>query len=197
MLLYQAVYFHRTVRAIDLDLAEVFPPAIAALFGDDSPAERLADYVDLDEYALLHQAARWARGEDVARRRRRHDSRATAGSRDPSPTAGAAILLRRPGWRAEAEVRASYEDGAFPTADVATLGADEPGRVAIDLATVDARMGDAAAARALTIEGRDGALIPLSKAVTAGPGLCPDRPAVQEGRDGLTGVVGGLVAAPW
>ena len=65
MLLYQAVYFHRTVRAIDLDLAEVFQPAIAALFGDDSPADRLADHVDLDEYALLHQAARWARGEDV------------------------------------------------------------------------------------------------------------------------------------
>ena len=39
MLLYQAVYFHRTVRAIDLDLAEVFQPSIAALFGDDSPAE--------------------------------------------------------------------------------------------------------------------------------------------------------------
>src|SRR5215212_3601644 len=65
MLLHQAVYFHRTVRAIDLDLGEVFQPAIAALFGDDSPADRLADYVDLDEYALLHQAARWARGEDV------------------------------------------------------------------------------------------------------------------------------------
>jgi HD superfamily phosphohydrolases len=65
LLLHQAVYFHRTVRAIDLDLAEVFRPAIEALFGDDSPAERLSDYVDLDEYALLHQAARWARGEDV------------------------------------------------------------------------------------------------------------------------------------
>src|SRR5690349_8531721 len=65
LLLYQQVYFHRTVRAIDLDLAEVFAPSIRALFGDDSPAERLAGYADLDEYALLHQAARWARGEDV------------------------------------------------------------------------------------------------------------------------------------
>src|SRR4029079_5195081 len=65
MLLHQSVYFHRTVRAIDLDLGEVFQPAIVALFGDDSPADRLGDYVDLDEYALLPQAARWARGEDV------------------------------------------------------------------------------------------------------------------------------------
>src|SRR3954447_24947855 len=35
MLLHQSVYFHRAVRAIDLDLGEVFVPAIQALFGDD------------------------------------------------------------------------------------------------------------------------------------------------------------------
>ena len=40
--MYQQVYFHRTVRAIDLDLAEVFGPSIRAIFGDDSPADRLA-----------------------------------------------------------------------------------------------------------------------------------------------------------
>ncbi|MEO5704612.1 MAG: HD domain-containing protein [Candidatus Limnocylindrales bacterium] len=169
MLLYQAVYFHRTVRAIDLDLAEVFQPSIAALFGDDSPADRLDDYVDLDEYALLHQAARWARGEDVV---------ADGGATQPGDARVSrsvadgwrGILLRRPGWRADAEVRASYEEGSFPTAEVAALGPEEPGRVAIDLAMVDARMGDAAASRALTVEGRDGADIPLSRAVSRVPG---------------------------
>ncbi len=169
MLLYQAVYFHRTVRAIDLDLAEVFQPSIAALFGDDSPADRLRDYVDLDEYALLHQAARWARGEDVAADgagTKPGDARVTRSVAD----GWRGILLRRPGWRADAEVRASYEDGAFPTAEVAALGADAPGRVAIDLALVDARMGDAAASRALSVEGRDGAMIPLSRAVARVPG---------------------------
>ena len=65
LFLYQQVYFHRTVRAIDLDLREVFGPSIRAIFGDGSPAERLPAYADLDEYALLHQAARWARGESV------------------------------------------------------------------------------------------------------------------------------------
>ena len=89
MLLHQSVYFHRTVRAIDLDLAEVFQPAIVALFGDDSPADRLADYVDLDEYALLHQAARWARGEDVANDGTVGVLRAAA-AREPSRTAGEA-----------------------------------------------------------------------------------------------------------
>ena len=39
--MYQQVYFHRTVRAIDLDLGEVFGPSIRAIFGDGSPADAL------------------------------------------------------------------------------------------------------------------------------------------------------------
>ena len=66
--IYQQVYFHRTVRAIDLDLGEVFGPSILAIFGEGSPGDRLAAYADLDEYGLLHQAARWARGEAIAER---------------------------------------------------------------------------------------------------------------------------------
>ncbi len=166
MLLHQSVYFHRTVRAIDLDLAEVFQPAIVALFGDDSPADRLADYVDLDEYALLHQAARWARGEDVA-------TDGTAGSAGRGRVSRAVadgwrgILLRRPGWRAEAEMRASYEAGGEPRSEIEQLGSAEPGRVAIDLAIVDARpAGDSR----LAIEGRDGAEIPLEQALARVPG---------------------------
>jgi hypothetical protein len=165
LLLHQAVYFHRTVRAIDLDLGEVFQPAIEALFGDDSPAERLADYVDLDEYALLHQAARWARGEDVLG----DGARGSAGGGRVSRAVAdgwRGILLRRPGWRAEAEMRASYEAGAEPEAEIARLGRPEPGRVAIDLAIVDARP---ASERRLAIEGRDGEDIPLREALERVP----------------------------
>jgi HD superfamily phosphohydrolase len=165
MLLYQAVYFHRTVRAIDLDLGEVFQPAIEALFGDDSPADRLADYVDLDEYALLHQAARWARGEDVLAA----GARSEPGSGRVAPAVAdgwRGILLRRPGWRAEAEIRASYEAGAEPAADIAGLGTPEPGRVAIDLAVVDARPGGEGR---LAIEARDGSEIPLDQALERVP----------------------------
>jgi hypothetical protein len=164
MLLHQSVYFHRTVRAIDLDLADVFQPAIVALFGDDSPADRLSDYVDLDEYALLHQAARWARGEDVA-----DGVAAAAGSGRVSRAVAdgwRGILLRRPGWRAEAEIRASYEEGGEPRAAIAELGTPEPGRVAIDLAVVDARpAGD----QRLAIEARDGRDIPLAEALERVP----------------------------
>jgi HD superfamily phosphohydrolase len=165
LLLHQAVYFHRTVRAIDLDLGEVFRPAIEALFGDDSPAARLSDYVDLDEYALLHQAARWARGEDVV-----PNGTATMAG-DGKVTRAVAdgwrgILLRRPGWRAEAEMRASYEAGAEPAAEIASLGTAEPGRIAIDLAVVDARpIGDGR----LAVEGRDGSAIPIERALERVP----------------------------
>jgi len=58
----------RSVRAIDLDMAEVFRPSIEAIFGDGSPADDLGHYADLDEYALLHQAALWARGEALSDR---------------------------------------------------------------------------------------------------------------------------------
>ena len=81
------------------------------------------------------------------------------------------ILLRRPRWRAEAEVRAEYEAGAFPTDLVATLGAEVPGEVAIDLAIVDARPASADEADALLrVEGRDGrGTVPVSRALARLP----------------------------
>jgi hypothetical protein len=168
LLLYQQVYFHRTVRAIDLDLAEVFAPSILAIFGDGSPVERLCDYADLDEYALLHQAARWSRGEDVAApgTARPGDGRVERTVAD----GWRGILLRRPRWRMDGEVRAEYEAGAFPEAVVAQLGGAEPGRVAIDLATVDARLPDDEAAGRLTIQRRDGTTPKLSEALPRIPG---------------------------
>jgi HD superfamily phosphohydrolase len=168
--MYQQVYFHRTVRAIDLDLADVFGPSVRAIFGDGSPADRLTAYADLDEYALLHQAARWARGVDVA----------PAGGAVPTPGDGRvpaaiaerwrAILLRQPTWRAEAEVRAEYEAGERPDELIASLGEEEPGVVTVDLAIVDARPADARDAdRLLGLEGRDGRVLSLAAALSSIP----------------------------
>ena len=170
--MYQQVYFHRTVRAIDLDLADVFGELVRAIFGDGSPAERLTAYADLDEYALLHQAARWARGEDVvgpgtdaARPGNQLVSRSIA-------EAWRSILLRRPNWRSEAEVRAEYEAGHEPQALIDSLGTAEPGRVAIDLAIVDARPTESVGAEPrLAIEMRDGTPGPtLAEALGRLPG---------------------------
>jgi HD superfamily phosphohydrolase len=165
LFMYQQVYFHRTVRAIDLDLAEVFGPSVRAIFGGGSPAERLASYADLDEYTLLHQAARWARGEEVASGfdATEHDEGGAGGERPRGRVSRAigetwrGILLRRPRWHAEREIRLEYEEGGYPAAEIATLGPAEPDRVAIDLAIVDARPADATATDSLlALEARDG-----------------------------------------
>jgi HD superfamily phosphohydrolase len=164
--MYQQVYFHRTVRAIDLDLGEVFGPSIRAIFGDGTPAERLGAYADLDEYGLLHQAARWARGEAITVRPTPGDWTVTQDVAD----VWRAILLRRPTWRSEAEIRAEYEAGGRPEALVASLGTPEPGRVAIDLAEVDARPADAASTDGLlAIETRDGGAPALSATLASIP----------------------------
>jgi HD superfamily phosphohydrolase len=162
LFLYQQVYFHRTVRAIDLDLAEVFQPSIQAIFGEASPADALEDYLDLDEYALLHRAARWTRGDSVA-----HDAQPGDGRVKPAVAdVWRAILLRRPRWRSEAELRLEYEAGAMPEAEIATLGSAVPGRVAIDLAVVDARPADATATDSLlAVEGRDGSSLSLARSL--------------------------------
>jgi HD superfamily phosphohydrolase len=160
--MYQQVYFHRTVRAIDLDLAEVFGPSIEAIFGARSPADSLSAYADLDEYALLHQAARWARGESVSRSPSAGDGTVTASV----AAAWRAILLRRPTWRAEAEFRADYEAGGRPDARIAMLGAGVPGVVTIDLAEVDARPADPRSTDGLlALEGRDGQALSLADAL--------------------------------
>jgi HD superfamily phosphohydrolase len=162
LFLYQQVYFHRTVRAIDLDLADVFEPSVRAIFGAGSPAERLSAFADLDEYSLLHQAARWARGESVSDRPTDGD-----GQVQPAIADGwRAILLRQPRWRAEAEVRVEYEAGELPEAAIATLGSAEPGVVAIDRAVVDARPADATATDSLlAVEARDGSSMSLASSL--------------------------------
>jgi hypothetical protein len=157
LFMYRHVYLHRTVRAIDLDLAEVFAPSIRAVFGDGSPAERLTAFADLDEYALLHQAALWTRGENVAAHPVPGDGHVTPEIAD----GWRAILLRRPRWHAEREVSAESDAPEWPAALLAELGTAEPGRVVVDLTGVDARPG-AGGPPTLAMERRDG---------EAGPGL--------------------------
>jgi HD superfamily phosphohydrolase len=66
--LYDQVYFHRTVRRIDLQLREVFRPTLAILLGGN-PLERLDKYEALTEWSLLSDVDRWARDGEGAERR--------------------------------------------------------------------------------------------------------------------------------
>ena len=58
--LYHQVYFHRTVRRIDLQLREVFRPTLDIILGGN-PLERLDEYLALTEWSLLSDVDRWVR----------------------------------------------------------------------------------------------------------------------------------------
>jgi uncharacterized protein len=66
--LYSQVYFHRTVRRIDLQLREVFRPTVELLLGGN-PLEMLDRYEVLTEWSLLSEVDRWAHGHGDARQR--------------------------------------------------------------------------------------------------------------------------------
>jgi HD superfamily phosphohydrolase len=151
--LYQQVYLHRTVRGIDLDMKEAFAPGIRAIFGDTSPANDLAAYLELDEYTLLHQAARWSRGQDLSLNPQPKDGTVTPAVAD----AWRAVLFRSPRWQMEEEFRADYFDESVPESFQSELGAPIPGEVEIDVAYCDPRHveGDAAD-RLLAVEGTNG-----------------------------------------
>ncbi len=56
--LFRAIYFHRTVRAIDLGLEELFLESKPYLF-PGNPLEHLDEYQQLTEWSLLMQVSQW------------------------------------------------------------------------------------------------------------------------------------------
>jgi hypothetical protein len=58
--LFRTVYFHRTVRAIDLALQDLFVASKEHLF-PGNPLERLEDYLHFTEASLLVDVQRWGR----------------------------------------------------------------------------------------------------------------------------------------
>ncbi len=65
--LFRSVYFHRTVRAIDLTLKDLFIESRPYLF-PGNPLERLDDYCRFTEWSLLVDVARWSESDDPAKR---------------------------------------------------------------------------------------------------------------------------------
>ena len=63
--LFRAVYFHRTVRAIDLSLQELFSESKQFLF-PGNPLEHLEEYRQLTEWSLLVKVAGWPQSGDPA-----------------------------------------------------------------------------------------------------------------------------------
>ncbi len=61
--LFRAIYFHRTVRAIDLTLQELFVDSKQRLF-PGNPLEHLDRYRQLTEWSLLAEVARWHQSDE-------------------------------------------------------------------------------------------------------------------------------------
>jgi len=64
--LFKSIYFHRTVRAIDLTLADLFAQGKEFLF-PGNPAEQLDDYLLFTGASLLVDVARWTKSDDLSR----------------------------------------------------------------------------------------------------------------------------------
>lgn len=61
--MYTNVYYHRTTRAIDEHLKELFKESMAVLF-PYNPIENLQEYLELTDWSLLEAVRRWRVGED-------------------------------------------------------------------------------------------------------------------------------------
>ncbi len=62
--LFRSIYFHRTVRAIDLTLADLFAESRELLF-PGNPLEHLDAYREFTEWSLLEEVSRWHRSSDA------------------------------------------------------------------------------------------------------------------------------------
>ena len=58
--LYTNVYYHRTTRAIDLHLSEIFSDTIREIF-PGNPLEHMDQYLHLTDWSLLEEVSRWRR----------------------------------------------------------------------------------------------------------------------------------------
>jgi hypothetical protein len=65
--LYTNVYYHRTTRGIDLHLKEIFRETMKLIFPFDLNKE-LHPYLNMTEWTLLEEVARWDHSDDADRR---------------------------------------------------------------------------------------------------------------------------------
>jgi hypothetical protein len=68
MYLYSNVYYHRTTRAIDIHLRDIFGETMKLIFPGD-PRKKMRDYLLLTDWSLLEEVRRWKRAGQAAKRR--------------------------------------------------------------------------------------------------------------------------------
>lgn len=68
MYLYSNVYYHRTTRAIDIHLRDIFGDTMKLLF-PSNPAKHMDDYLTLTDWSLLEDVRRWKKAGQSSLRR--------------------------------------------------------------------------------------------------------------------------------
>ena len=66
--LYTNVYFHRTTRALDLHLQEIFQDTLNLIL-PGNPLDHLDDYLACDEWRLFHEVRQWLAGPDQKKKK--------------------------------------------------------------------------------------------------------------------------------
>jgi HD superfamily phosphohydrolase len=94
--LFRSLYFHRTVRAIDLTLADFFRPTLDRLL-PGNPIDHLDRFRSLTEWSLLVDVERWRQGVDPDLRR--------------LGEAWEAVLRRQVSWKMACERTIRFDQG--------------------------------------------------------------------------------------
>lgn len=68
MYLYSNVYYHRTTRAIDIHLRDIFGDTMQLLFPHD-PRKKMGEYLTLTDWSLLEAVRSWCQSRHATRRR--------------------------------------------------------------------------------------------------------------------------------
>jgi hypothetical protein len=110
--LYTNVYYHRTTRAIDEHLKELFKDTMAALF-PYNPAENLSEYLELTDWSLLESVRKWGTKDNGSLAKLGHE--------------WAAVLSREVKWKMAYDVTLS-------------MRAFEKGKTIIDAVELDKRI---------------------------------------------------------
>jgi len=83
--LYSNVYYHRTTRAIDHHLREIFRKTITLILRDDNPLQNLREYEKLTDWSLSETVTAWKDSPHAEKRELSSE--------------WSAILLRKPKWK--------------------------------------------------------------------------------------------------
>ena len=103
--LFRTIYFHRTVRAIDLSLEETFADTMSRLL-PGNPLQHLGHYRGLTEASFLVDVQRWAEDADPEKRR--------------LGEAWTRVLHRQDGWKMACERTINFHSSAAENTSIFT-----------------------------------------------------------------------------